>query len=390
MDKIERLSKLSSAFSPSQPIKRRDLFFGRMSQLQKVVDAINETGQHAILHGERGVGKTSLANIMFDSYSNLYPIKVTCNREDDFKTLWERALSEIQFAQTTQGIGFNPQEKKKIINIGQQLTNLGSATPAIVERLIRQLNGYKYLFIFDEFDNIRTKKIRMSFADLIKSLSDNVENTTVVLIGIADDVEELIGSHQSLERCLRQVKMPRMSDEEASAIIDNGLKSLEISISPPVKQKILEFSSGFPHYIHLLCKYGALHIIENNKNEYNSAYLQIAIKEGIDNTSAQLRNSYQKATMDSKTDSKWVNVLHACANCKTDTFNCFRTTDILAVYNKLTGKSARGGNLIYNLNQLCTKERGDILQKMGKGINTKYRFINPMMRAFVKLKINSN
>ena len=139
-----------------------------------------------------------------------------------------------------------------------------------------------------------------------------------------------------------------------------------------------------------MCKYGAIQIIENNKNEFNNAYLQIAIKEGIDNTSAQLRNSYQKATMDSKTESKWVNVLHACANCKTDTFNCFRNTDIVGVYNKLTGKSARGGNIIYNLNQLCLKERGEILQKMGKGVNTKYRFINPMMRAFVKLKINSN
>ena len=118
MKKEERLQLLKQVFSPISPIKRRDFFFGRRMQLEQVVDAINETGQHAILHGERGVGKTSLANIMFNAYTNLYPVKITCNREDEFKTLWERAFSEVQYSQTTKGIGFNPQEKQSIINIG--------------------------------------------------------------------------------------------------------------------------------------------------------------------------------------------------------------------------------------------------------------------------------
>jgi Cdc6-like AAA superfamily ATPase len=390
MTKEERLQILNLVFSPITPIKRRDLFFGRRLQLEQVVDAINETGQHAILHGERGVGKTSLANIMFDSYTNLYPVKITCNREDEFRTLWERAFSEVQFSQTTKGIGFNPQEKQTIINIGNQLRGIEIVTPDIVEKLLRQLNGSKFLFIFDEFDNIRTKKIRSSFADLIKSLSDNVANTTIVLVGIGENVEELIGAHQSLERCLKQVKMPRMSDDEAGAIIDNGLSLLGISIPVKVKNSILEFSSGFPHYIHLLCKYGAKEIIMNEKNEFSEAYLKIAIKNGIDNTSEQLRSSYQKATLDSKIDSKWTKVLNACANSKSDKFNCFSTSDILSEYNKLSSKSVKGVNITYNLNQLCGKERGEILCKIGSGVNTKYRFINPMMRAFVKLKINSN
>jgi hypothetical protein len=381
---------LNEVFSPTAPIKSIDLFFGRMPQLEKVADAINESGQHAILHGERGVGKTSLANIMFKSYTSLYPVKITCNREDDFKSLWQRAFSEVQFSQTTQGLGFNAQEKKVIINIGEQLRHIDVVTPSTVENLIRQLKMVKFLFIFDEFDNIRTKRIRSSFADLIKSLSDNIDNTTIVLVGIADNVEELIGSHRSLERCLKQVKMPRMSDIEATAIIDNGLNKLQISIATPVKQKILEFSSGFPHYIHLLCKYGAKEIIKNDKRDFNNAYLQIAIKNGIDNTSEQLRSSYQKATLDSKLDSKWVNVLHACANSESDAFNCFSTSNVLAAYNKITSKNVKGSNLTYNLNHLCEKDRGEILTKMGNGVNTKFRFINPMMRAFVKLKINCN
>lgn len=385
----EQLVLLNNAFSPVSPIKRKDLFFGRRMQLELIVDAINEVGQHAILHGERGVGKTSLANIMYDSITNLYPVKVTCNREDEFKTLWERAFTELKCAKTTSGQQLDVEHVKIINNIKLQLNDNELVTPALVESLMRQINGYKFLFIFDEFDNIRTKKIRSSFADLIKSLSDNVENTTIVLVGIGDNVEELIGIHRSLERCLKQVKMPRMSDDEAVSIIDNGMRSLGFTISKNVKDKILGFSSGFPHYIHLLCKHGAKQMIINGKTEFNEAYLQIAIKNGIEDTSELLRSSYQRAIVDSNTDSKWIKVLYACANGKSDSFNCFSTNDVLDEYNKSCKNPIKCSNIRYNLNQLCTKERGEILLKMGTGVNTRYRFINPMMRAFVKLKINS-
>ena len=113
MDKSTKLLLLNQIFTPTSPIKERDFFYGRLNQLEKVADAINKEGQHAILYGERGVGKTSLANIMAKSYTNLYPVKITCDRVDDFKSLWSRAFESIQFSKTTKGIGFTPTETTK-------------------------------------------------------------------------------------------------------------------------------------------------------------------------------------------------------------------------------------------------------------------------------------
>jgi len=390
MTKEEKLAVLNLVFSPTAPIKQKDFFHGRIVQLTKIVEAINETGQHAILYGERGVGKTSLANIMVSSITNLFPVKVTCNRQDDFKSLWKQAFDSVQFSTTIQGIGFNPQQKEEIKTLGQYINKTEDLRPSDIVNLIRQINGNHFLFVFDEFDNISNRKTRTSFADLIKSLSDNVSNVTIVIVGIADNVEELIGSHQSLERCLKQIKMPRMSSTESSEIIEKGFVQLEINISNPVKNQIVEFSSGFPHYVHLLCKYGAKELIENDRTDFSSAYLKIAIKTGIENTNEQLRLAYQKAINDPKEDSKWKAVLHACATSDTDQFNCFKIGEVLKQYNLISGKKVISNNIIYNLNQLCTKDRGEILKKSGKGINTKFRFLNPMMRAFVKLKINCN
>jgi len=92
MTQEEKMQILNWGFTPTSPIKKEEFFRGRINQLNKICEAINQEGQHAILFGERGVGKTSLANIMTDSLTNIYPIKVTCNRTDNFITLWKQAL----------------------------------------------------------------------------------------------------------------------------------------------------------------------------------------------------------------------------------------------------------------------------------------------------------
>ena len=52
-------SKVRSIFTPHQPIVSQDLFFGRSKSVSKLIENINTPGQHAILYGDRGVGKSS-------------------------------------------------------------------------------------------------------------------------------------------------------------------------------------------------------------------------------------------------------------------------------------------------------------------------------------------
>jgi replication-associated recombination protein RarA len=87
---LQRLIDLERAFSPSAPIASKELFLGRYQQIEKTCDAINERGQHFVVYGERGVGKTSLANIINSKLTNVCVAKVTCNRGEDFKQIWEK------------------------------------------------------------------------------------------------------------------------------------------------------------------------------------------------------------------------------------------------------------------------------------------------------------
>src|SRR2546428_144579 len=92
--------------------------------------------------------------------------------------------------------------------------------------VIRQ-SGQHAIVIIDEFDRL-PEKARRAFADTIKTLSDHAVPSTVVLVGVADSVEQLVEEHQSVSRALVQIQMPRMTPQEIGTIIDSGLNRLEM------------------------------------------------------------------------------------------------------------------------------------------------------------------
>jgi hypothetical protein len=61
--KVKRRSALNGQFTPWTPVSTRAAFSGRYDEIIKVTGAVAQPGRHVILYGERGVGKTSLANI---------------------------------------------------------------------------------------------------------------------------------------------------------------------------------------------------------------------------------------------------------------------------------------------------------------------------------------
>jgi putative ribosome biogenesis GTPase RsgA len=62
--------EVQDLFSPAAPINSASLIAGRQEQISQLTDAVFENGRHAILFGERGVGKTSLANTFHMIFAN--------------------------------------------------------------------------------------------------------------------------------------------------------------------------------------------------------------------------------------------------------------------------------------------------------------------------------
>lgn len=389
LDKKEKLNKLNRVFSPTAPIKEENFFRGRIEQLKRIVSVMNEDGQHAILYGERGVGKTSMANISQRHITNLYSVKITCSSDDTFNSLWNNALSQVQFTRTISGIGFKPHERSSLVDLGNILKAIEDLQPYDVYKCLAQFPMFKFLFIFDEFDNIKSQHVRAKFADLIKALSDNSTNIKIMIVGIAENVINLIGNHQSLERCLMQIRMPRMSDPELLEIIQKGCDEVEMEMTKQVQNKIINFSSGFPHYTHLLTKYSVKNAIEKDQIKVNTENLNFAIKTAIENASEHLRESYRMAIFSESGNSKWQNVIFACAKCYSDQFNSFTLEDIVLEYQNIIKDNCEIQDIQNEIEALCDKERGYFLEKQATESNTRFKFANPMIKPFILLNIEA-
>src|SRR5260370_40785110 len=99
-EKLILKAKINEAFTPSASINNSDLFAGRPKQIDRVVQAVFQRGQHAIIFGERGVGKTSLANIIYDllilaGKSEFQVAKHTCGADVSFAGIWRAIFKQL-------------------------------------------------------------------------------------------------------------------------------------------------------------------------------------------------------------------------------------------------------------------------------------------------------
>jgi Cdc6-like AAA superfamily ATPase len=251
---LERMARLAEAFRPAAPIDRHGLFSGRLEQIGELFSVVGQPGQHAVVYGERGVGKTSLTAVVAELLrgSNVATVRVICDSSDDFSSIWHKALGEIGLRTTTAGFGFAA-EPKEGSEPASTLLGSGRVTPYDVMRALEALARERSLAIFvDEFDRIVDPDDRALFAETIKTLSDRVVGATIVLIGVADDVNELIREHRSIERALVQIRMPRMSRSELAEIATKGIEAAQMTIQKTAVDSVTGLSQGLPHYTHLL------------------------------------------------------------------------------------------------------------------------------------------
>src|SRR5688572_1417854 len=115
MDQEERdriAFQAGRVFTPNSPIDEKALFSGRKDQVRQIIDAIGQKGLHVILYGERGVGKTSLANVLasFLDIPNVFAPRVNCDSTDTFDATWRKTLDQISFTQRTTRPGFTTED----------------------------------------------------------------------------------------------------------------------------------------------------------------------------------------------------------------------------------------------------------------------------------------
>jgi Cdc6-like AAA superfamily ATPase len=316
---LRRIQALAHAFRPAAPIDRSTLFSGRTTQLADLFGVAEQPGQHAIVYGERGVGKTSLVMVAAEMLAagDVLTARTTCDRSDDFGTVWWKVLDQIRVLVTTPGVGFSAPPKERAQSASGLL---GDATPYAVRRSIEAVAGERRVVVLiDEFDRLASEEARLLFADTIKTLSDQLVQATVVLVGVADTVGELIAEHQSIERAVVQIHMPRMSQGELQRIVTQGMETAGLAIEPAAVDTIALLAQGLPHYAHLLGQISGRIALDDLRTTVRAGDVDGAVAEAIEKTQQTVLEAYSQATAETRA-TLYPKVVLACAMARGDEF----------------------------------------------------------------------
>ena len=275
-------------YNPFKPgsIIHPGMFAGRVDELnaleRSLFQTINGNPDHFLIHGERGIGKSSLLLVvnsfargdvktLHDNTYNFMTINIELEPNDDYREILQKLARELQ-----RELNKNETLKKALKAIWKFITNwevLGvkynrntTPTDAMLEELAEKLvaiastlkekNQGVFIFI-DEADKPPSKA---DLGEFIKVLTERLtkrgaNNVGIGIVGISNVIKKLRDSHESSVRILTPIKLTPLLPGESKEVVIKGLKEadekngFETLIDDNALGMIAHLSEGYPHFI---------------------------------------------------------------------------------------------------------------------------------------------
>lgn len=279
---------LRDVFTPSQPVVDRSRFAGRLSVLQRLIELIEEQRSHVVIYGERGIGKTSLMHILADlaRESNYIVIYESCGANSNFDEIFRAMLAEIpslylsSAAPTAPDVEGGRTLEEKIKGEVLNARRVGDLCSDII--------GTRVIFILDEYDRVRNPEFRQGVAELIKNLSDRAARVQLVLAGVANDLQELIGFIPSIRRNVVGLPMPRMSEQEVRSLLRIGEQTAHVEFDDDAARTIGLLSAGSPYLVRLVAHHASMRALDAGRMTVNLADVWEAVDRAIEEAESRL------------------------------------------------------------------------------------------------------
>jgi len=392
------LAILHDQLSPSGPVQSIEHLYGRELQLREIDKALSSTGRHVFVYGDRGVGKTSLAQSAAYAHqsSENDPILVGCNRSTTFFDIVETVARRVQNTDPTVkqtstksrglkalGVQIGTETKFERIEILKP-TRFNEAVELLGKFVPR--HSAKALVVVDEFDLLAEPEKGM-FADLIKQIGDQKIPVQFVFCGIGESLDELLGAHGSSYRYVEGIEVERLRFDARLDIIQKSSFALGVEVPEPQRFRVAAISDGFPHYVHLICEklYWELFYDEAVVHKASKEHYGAAIGAAINGIQQFLRRAYDKATIKNNDENHFI--LWAAADHpnlmrhKEDIYESY-----VGIMSKLGEEPLEFKDFARLLSRLTSPACGGILRRQSDDARSYYQFSESIVRGYVRLR----
>jgi hypothetical protein len=247
--------------------------------VERARDALVKPGEHLVLWGFSGVGKTSLfqhlAKDLRLTYTTIYPKPPTSKRSAAIALL-EDALADLGYEQAltvrttndeTAHLDLGPPQLKAGIGASESQEVIAAIQANTLDRaLVKALaaSNIRVLFIdgFEFVPDDERAATAATLGALMHELSDRAaidsQMTKLVVSGVAEAADQLVPTEGPVARRVYQLRVPRMTDDELIEILERGSRLLRLGFADNASKAIVRASDGFPYYTHVF----AYHAVE--------------------------------------------------------------------------------------------------------------------------------
>ena len=377
-------AKLWEAFTPTKPKRWSRYFAGRRWAIQRVITAIEEEQAHVVIFGDRGIGKTSLANVLAESASQVeyQVLRCPCSADITFEEIFRGFLRNLP----SEFMDRSARAKNPAVEHFEQLLPRGAFGPTELTVALGYLKLEHVILIIDEFDRVNSEQLKNQLAETIKNLSDISARITFIVVGIAKNLDDLIGKHQSIQRHLVAVHLPLMEPPELRALIEVGEAASGMHFDEATRDSIVSFAKGLPYYAQLMCLYSGRHALERGSKTVEMTDLREAMAQVLVEADPVTMAMYDMATQGER-NQFMTDVMFAAARCRYDRFGAFTASDAADIALDGDDRKLRELTLHKSLSSLTLPQNGAVLEKQRTPSGTtKYSFLHQTMRQYILVR----
>lgn len=391
--------RIINPFTPQKPIDNPEYFFGRNTEVDSIVDVLYQTAQknpeHAIITGDRGIGKSSLlvqTKKIAEGDTSLikkFNIDMGGIEKFNFKSIWLDTVENQSAEEVAQFIlsnlvnniailsridisvdlfGFLQIAKKEVDvkenSINEIVSKFVQEMKKVSKKIIdEKLDGI--IIFIDEVDRMdMTKDLPTFFKLVTESFSRNgIQNIIFFFAGISGAIQKMKSNHPSISRTFKDIVLHNLSQPEIESILINGFNKVGYTYSDEILKKIGYMSAGFPEPIHLLGGTILKYSINGNLD-------LTSLTKGIEDIIQNKKNNELKELLEAAGAGKYQRILKAMASNENTNIPLSYIDDFLDI---------KQSEYSTNINKLC--ERG-VIKKYSRGV---YCFVEPLLKEYIKM-----
>jgi hypothetical protein len=274
-------------FSPGSLVPQ-GVFTGRIEEskaLERMLyNTMHGNPQHFLLHGERGIGKSSLCYIHEHAASgsiegweyeryNFLTLSLILEPSETYESIIRKLGSTLRrglenhnktqamakdvwnFLKRWEVMGVKYRAQESVPTPSELLDELAESYSTASERISDTFDGI--LILIDEADK---PPVSANLGALLKGFVErlartNPNTTCLGVAGVSSVLDTLRQSHESALRLFTCFHLKPLSPEESVEVVRKGLKEshkrsgITVSITPEAESYISKYSEGYPHFI---------------------------------------------------------------------------------------------------------------------------------------------